>query len=208
MELTPTPRSRNARGSGDRLRDEILLAAEELLRDIPGEALTLRAVARAAGITAPSIYRHFTDRVAIMRAVAERAFDELERTLSNAAAELTGTDRLSAICGAYLAFATERPQRYRLMFGGVWNAAEPEGASASDLQERAQIGQGPFLLLVQAVEHVVAAGDSTSTDPVADATALWVGLHGIASLRQTTPLFPWPSDIEPRLVRTLARLRQ
>jgi len=207
MEPKTTPRPRNPRGTGDRLRDEILIAAEELLRDMPGEALTLRAVARAAGITAPSIYRHFIDREAIIRAVVDRAFDELERTLDLAAAGLRGGDRLSAICAAYLAFATDRPQRYRVMFGGVWNAAESDGASVGDLQERAQIGQRPFLILVEAVREVAAIGESNSTDPVADAAAVWVGLHGIASLRQTTPLFPWPSDIEKRLVHNLALLR-
>ena len=46
-------------------------------------------------------------------------------------------------------------------------------------------GAGTFALLVQAIEHCVTAGVSASTDVVADATAVWVVLHGTVS-------FPWP----------------
>ena len=64
---TPT-RTRNPRGSGTRLRDEIIDASIALIDETDDPAaLTLRGIARQAGITAPSIYRHFADLAAIHR---------------------------------------------------------------------------------------------------------------------------------------------
>lgn len=78
-------RVRNRRGQGDRLRDEIVTAAVDLL-DEAGDAgaVTLRSVARRVGIAAPSIYRHFPDQPAIMLAVVRNAFAELDEQLGAA----------------------------------------------------------------------------------------------------------------------------
>src|SRR4051812_43954541 len=114
-------RPRNRRGEGAKLRTDILDAAAALLDETGDEqAVTLRAVARKVGVSAPSIYRHFTDRQAILLALAQEAFAELADQLTLA----TGTNpvtRLRAVCAAYLDFATTRQQRYQLMFGGLWN---------------------------------------------------------------------------------------
>ena len=91
-EPPPAPRrtgarTRNRRGEGARLREDILAAATALLDELgTEEAVTLRAVARRAGITAPSIYSHFPDRQAILLAVVRDAFTELTETLREAAA--------------------------------------------------------------------------------------------------------------------------
>lgn len=59
-------RERNRRGQGTRLRAEILAGATQLLEDSGSEeAVTLRAIARQIGISAPSIYSHFPDREAL-----------------------------------------------------------------------------------------------------------------------------------------------
>jgi AcrR family transcriptional regulator len=65
MEAAPRSRVRNPWGQGAHLRKEIVAAAAELLEETRGEgAVTLRSVARRGGITAPSIYRHFSDQPA------------------------------------------------------------------------------------------------------------------------------------------------
>src|SRR3954469_24853831 len=115
-DTTATPtRARNRRGEGARLRADIVAAAVDLLDETGDEqAVTLRAVARKVGISAPSIYRHFPDRQAILLALAQETFAELADQLS----EATGTDpvtRLRAVCAAYLDFAATRPQHYRMM---------------------------------------------------------------------------------------------
>src|SRR4051812_11305000 len=86
-EATVAGRARNRRGEGSRLRDEIVDAAVGLLDETGDErVLTLRSIARQAGIAAPSIYRHFPDQPAIMLAVVRAAFDELNETLRAAVA--------------------------------------------------------------------------------------------------------------------------
>ena len=81
----PAPRRpRSARGQGARLAEDIVTAALELIEQHgSAEAVTLRAVARQAGIAAPSIYPHFADRDAILLAVVVRVFDELAAAASS-----------------------------------------------------------------------------------------------------------------------------
>ena len=71
------PRARNARGEGERLRDEILAAAIKVLSTIgPEDPFTLRAVAKEAKIAPPSVYIHFADRNVLLLAVLEKLIGE------------------------------------------------------------------------------------------------------------------------------------
>ena len=75
-------RHRNPRGQGARLTEDIVAGALALIeRTGSAEAVTLRAVAREAGIAAPSIYAHFPDRDAVLMAVVARIFDELTQAI-------------------------------------------------------------------------------------------------------------------------------
>jgi AcrR family transcriptional regulator len=204
----PRPRERNRRGEGGRLRADIVAAATALLDETGAEqSVTLRAVARRAGITAPAIYGHFADREAILLAVVQQAFAELGDALAGADGSPGGpAAQLRAVAEAYLDFAATRPQRYRVMFGGVWNAGaalESASVTPADLYE---LGQDALAVLLDALRACVAAGCSTSDDPAADAVALWLGLHGLAHQRAVTAAFPWPADIAARLVDSLAHL--
>lgn len=205
-EQTAT-RTRNRRGEGARLRDEIVAAAVDLLDETGEEsAITLRSVARRAGIAAPSIYRHFPDQPAIMLAVVRNAFAELDHRLRAARDDAADSPRarLLAVCYGYLEFARTRPGRYRAMFAGVWI---PDLTAASvTAADMATLGQETLGLLTGAVEDCVAAGCATSTDVAADTVALWLGLHGLAHQRMVSPSFPWPPDIADRVIVTLARL--
>lgn len=203
-------RERNRRGEGGRLRGDILRAASALLDETGDEqAVTLRAVARRVGISAPSIYAHFPDRQAILVAIVREAFAELRAELL-AAEERAGEDpaaRLRAACAAYLDFSTTQSQRYRVMFGGLWNGTEALRSGAITEAEAAELGSDNLQVLVAGVEACVEAGRSASADPFADAVALWVALHGLAHQRAVAPLFPWPEGIAADLVDRLARLR-
>ncbi|MFI1918039.1 TetR/AcrR family transcriptional regulator [Nocardia sp. NPDC020380] len=204
-EAATNVRARNPRGEGARLRDEIVAAAVELLDETGEEsAITLRSVARRAGIAAPSIYRHFPDQPAIMLAVVQDAFAELNEELAEAvrAHGDSPRGRLLAVCYGYLDFARARPGRYRTMFGGIW-APDLKDASVTE-NDLAILGQTSLQLLADALEDCVAAGEATSTDPAADAVALWLGLHGLAHQQAVAPNFPWPPDISERLITALA----
>ena len=204
-----SPRQPNRRGEGVRLRSEILAAAAKIL-DATGDenAVTLRAVARAAGISAPSIYAHFPNRQAILLAVVEDAFSELTDHLRAAAdPEADVTAQLLATCDAYLAYATRQPQRYRIMFGGVWSAAAAISTSAITAADVADLGQNALHVLRTRLRACIDAGTSTSTNAEDDAVALWLGLHGLAHQRAVSTAFPWPSDIAERVIGPLAQLR-
>ncbi len=64
-----------------------------------------------------------------------------------------------------------------------------------------EFGAETFALLVDGLEECVEAGRSTSTDVVADSTAVWVAMHGTVSLQVALPGFPWPEA--GRFVREL-----
>ncbi|MEV4048913.1 TetR/AcrR family transcriptional regulator [Streptomyces sp. NPDC049744] len=203
----PRTRTRNRRGEGGRLREEIIVAAAALLDETGDQhAVTLRSVARRAGIATPSIYPHFPDQPAIMLAVVRREFAGLERRLASVVQEAGDNPRrrLLAVCGTYLDFAEQHPQRYRTMFGGLWTPTLGDNSlSETDLT---LLGAQSMLILVEALGACAAAGMTTSDDVPADATALWVGLHGLAHQRIVSPSYPWPKDISERVILSLARL--
>jgi AcrR family transcriptional regulator len=182
-------RERNRRGEGSKLRTEILDAATTLLEETGTEqAITLRAIARGIGISAPSIYAHFPDRDAIVSAIVDDGFRELSATIQRAVdLETDAVRQLRAGCAAYLSFAAERPHRYRVVF-------ECSDVVDADLSKPLpQVRADAFGLLVAAVQRCVDAGASASTDPFGDAVAIWVALHGYATLRPALPAFPWPA---------------
>ena len=76
VQTAPSPaRRRNRRGEGDRLREEIITAASQMIAETGDDtALTLRGVARRLGIAAPSIYRYFPDVDQLKMVVVQRAF--------------------------------------------------------------------------------------------------------------------------------------
>lgn len=192
----PGGRTRNRRGEGALLRDEIVAAAERILeREGNEEALTLRSVAREAGISAPSIYSHFADRDAILDVVLDTAFERLRQLVLDAAGEHTDpVARLLAGCHAYVDFGMREPYRYRVLFGRQ-RADRPVIASARHIDEVPEIWRrrlDAFTVLVNALDACVKAGRSASTDPFADAAILWTSLHGTVVMRQFVAGFPHP----------------
>jgi len=91
-------------------------AARQLL-DMEGtEAVTMRRVADAAGITAMAIYRHFPDRAGLLNAVADRGFVELAAQLASKRFSGDIEKRLTKMGEIYLDHALENPRLFELMF--------------------------------------------------------------------------------------------
>jgi AcrR family transcriptional regulator len=215
-------RPRNARGQGARLTEEIVSGALALIdRTGSEEAVTLRAVAREVGIAAPSIYPHFPDREAIIMAVVVRLFNELTAAIEQGvqSAGDDPADRLVGGCEGYVAYGLEHPARYGVLFTDRVRGGHGERRAARDYCEPVQLdpdgqpvlefGAESFAQLVRSIDDCVRAGVSASTDVVADATAVWVALHGAVALRTALPGFPWPDPdgFVRGLVLSLARLR-
>lgn len=90
--------------------NEIIAAGRELLDDGGPAGLTMQAVATRVGVRAPSLYKRFRDRDALVSAVAASAVDDLGARLDAA-----GSD-LPRLADAYRAFAHEHPEAFRLIF--------------------------------------------------------------------------------------------
>ncbi|WP_371101802.1 TetR/AcrR family transcriptional regulator [Streptomyces sp. PU_AKi4] len=197
-------RPRNRRGEGARLREEIVRAATALIvRAGSEQAVTLRSVAREIGIAAPSIYAHFSSRDAIVQAVVEEAIAQLHQSITAAVtAHEDPVEGLLAGCAAYVEFGISEPARYRVLF-----ETPPSKPDSSGLDTAENSGLNAFRTLVDNLHACVSAGRSTSTDPFADAVALWTALHGQVSLRAALPDFPWPpTDTVEQMVLRLGRI--
>lgn len=196
----PPGRGRNRRGEGDRLREEIITAASQMIGEADDDsALTLRGVARRVGIAAPSIYRHFADVDELKMAVVRRSFAEFGRARDAAASE--GDDpaaRLLARCRAYLRFAVANPGPYRYLF----SQHAPTGDPA-----RPPVDLPVFQALAESISRCQQAGLArVGDDPRWLAAQVWAALHGLVLLRLNAPGFPWPGPLEEMADQAVARL--
>src|SRR4030088_386106 len=99
------------------LRTALLRAAMELLEESGETALSLRAVARRAGVSPAAPYRHYADREALVSAVAAVGYRELAERLAVAHPSPSTPEQLASVAIAYVQFALERPALFRIMFG-------------------------------------------------------------------------------------------
>lgn len=178
-------RQRNPRGQGERLREDIIEAASRLLADPAAPPLSLRAVARAVGVAATSVYLHFDDVESLVRAVASRRFTELIAAQDDVTGQLTDPcEQLRAAALMYCEFGLEHPGHYQVTF----SSPLPVGA---DMAWEQMPGKAAWDHLVTGVAPCIGRA---ADDPESSRTALllWQQLHGIVSLRITRPRFPWP----------------
>ena len=193
-----TERRRPARrGQGERLRDEIVEAASQMLAKSGDlSELSLRAVARAVGIATTSIYLHFQNIDELVLAVKIRYFADFGAAL-HSAAEAAGSDPLArarARAHAYVEFGLTEPGRYFVMF------------TSETLP--AHMLPGVLYLGVEVFEEVraeVAAVLRPEEDANLRAIHFWTALHGIVTLRSLRPNFPWP-DLEAQIDDLIAQL--
>jgi AcrR family transcriptional regulator len=190
-------RRRASRGSGEELHGEIVEATKRLLADsASADAVSIRAVADAVGVTPPSIYLHFADKDALLSAVVVAVFAELDAAML-AAAE--GVDspmaRLCAYGQAYVGFAVEHPEHYRI--------AAMDPCPRTDQQALDEVlADSAFNHMRAAVTECIDAGYFAGGDPLALTLDLWTAAHGLASLMIAKPYLPW-GDLETVANRVL-----
>jgi AcrR family transcriptional regulator len=134
-----------------------------------GEAeLSLRAVARRAGVSPAAPYRHYDDREALVSAVAAVGYRELAERLAAAHPSPSTPDELASAAVAYVQFALERPALFRIMFGQPCDR---------DSDERVAATAAVSLYVRGIVERTFPQADSEAL-----ATAVWALVHGLAFL--------------------------
>jgi AcrR family transcriptional regulator len=191
----PARRQRNARGEGERLRAELLEAAANLMAtngDI--ESISLRAVAREAGVSATAVYRHFDDHHDLLRESVEYCWTSFRQALTDSRLDVTDPfDVLQALRSAYVQFALDHPGQYRVMFS---NRMQPDGESAT-------IGLAAYQLLVDSVADILhVLGDDR--DPYFVAAQLHTWLHGVVDLWSNHPDVSWPGA--DRLIESMTEV--
>ncbi|MGQ4618491.1 WHG domain-containing protein [Nocardia sp. R7R-8] len=187
-------RPRSPRGTGAQLREEILRATADLLtRSGHAEAVSIRAVSKLVGVSPPSIYRHFTDKDELIAAVVAQAFEDLADAM-RAAADPAASPlaQLHDQGMAYVRFALEHPEQYRLA------TAPTETAGAVDQV----LTSGAFQSFAATVRKCMDEGTIASRDPLPIVLELWSVGHGIASLLLAKPFLPW-GDVEATAARVL-----
>ena len=100
----------------DELRAKILDAARELFVTHGVEAVSMRKVAEKIGYTATTLYNHFEDKDALLRALCDADFGTLHESFARIGRIADPIDRLRKLGQAYIEFSLQYPSHYRLMF--------------------------------------------------------------------------------------------
>jgi AcrR family transcriptional regulator len=173
------PRRPNARGQGERLREEIISAAVRMLGDLADdEALSLRAVARAVSVSPTSVYLYFPDRDTLVAAAMRRCHAEMIQAADDAeAAHQDPALALRARILAQSAWVQEHPGLHKVMHQSKVGMPFKEAA---------------FTRTTAAVQRCMDAGAAPPGDAAAVALDLRTAVTGMLSLRINEPELPWP----------------
>jgi AcrR family transcriptional regulator len=210
-------RLRSRRGEGERLREEILDVAEQLLFETAdAEAVSIRAIGQRVGVTAPSIYRHFPDKETLIREVCRRGFDRLDEVMVLRSSQVEDPlEKIHAMAIGYADFALGNPGQYRVLLMSP-NIEHHHESPATLTESPATLTESPathtppsiqavldqrgdshtemagIQMLCDAVTEAMDRGRLRRNDPLELALLLWAAVHGIVSLRLADPAMPWP----------------
>ena len=168
----------------------------------PASQLSLRTVAKEAGVAAPSLYRQFDDASAMLREVERECWRQLGVEMSTAAEKVKESPpilRLQEQLGAYVRYAMQRPSRYQLLFA-------TQLSSDADFDGPVRPAYRPVLETIES--HVLSGGRIPTADTVS-AAILTVSLaHGRIALAHLAPARPGNSAplVEDFVRQTLGRL--
>ncbi len=161
------------------LRNTLLENAEKLMSERGIAGLTLRELAERSNVSRQAPYHHFSSKHALLCAVAERSFDDLNNLLDQAGINDATSiqERLKDYVIAYVRYAAENPEKYELMFGAVTWRNEP----SPELTEK---GHATFRRYTNIIRQFKEHGDMP---PYFDETRMsqitWATLHGLCKLK-------------------------
>lgn len=165
------------------LRQALVAAALALVEEVGVEAVTLRAVARRAGVSPGAPYHHFPDKVALLAEVAREGFAALAEQQERHR-EVDPGDRLEAMAADYVRFARHHPTHYAVMFLAVPDDVAGEGADALRTTARATFGN-----LVAA--HLAANPGLDEPEAVRRSLLAWALAHGAVQVGH------WMTSLDP-----------
>ncbi len=165
------------------LRSRILAASVRLIEEQGLGALSMREVARRAGVSHQAPYHHFADREAILAAVAEEGFRRLSAELEAAVARpsLAAIDRLVESGRGYVRFATSNPAHFRVMFRPELVDLEKHPSALAEAQRAFETLERLVGFAVE--ERVIEPRFAGGT-----VTLAWAFVHGLSGLVLDGPL--------------------
>lgn len=174
------------------MRREILDAARRIVHEQGIENLSMRALASAVGVHAPTIYDYFANKDAVLDALYLEGADRLHAAFAEAIAAFPpGRARLQALGRAYRRFARSDPDLFQLIFGRVAASYRPSEAVVPRAAEL-------FSVLLHEVQEAMDAGELRLADPAEVALATWSMAHGFVTLEVNGYLEkcqPLPTDV-------------
>lgn len=167
------------------LRTALIDAASDVLRETGPQGMTIREVARRAGVSHAAPYRHFRDKDELAVAVVERGFSLLNEAMQ-AAREQAGDDPLDQFAAsgeAYMQFARQYPAYYRVMFSG-------ELLSSGEKSDMAHTSAEALREIECYVRELQGMGIMREDDEMLLSIALVSTMHGFLSLLNDGRLEP------------------
>ncbi|MDG0980697.1 MAG: TetR/AcrR family transcriptional regulator [Halieaceae bacterium] len=189
------------------LREALIDSAEQAIVDQAAEAMSLRALARNAGVSQTAPYRHFSDRNTLLAAVSERGYQRLISALHSAIDSIDDDAerqvREAARC--YVQFAIDNPQLFKLMFGPL---LQP---TLTYPELHARIRECNHLVQTM-LSNGIRSGSFREDDIRYLTNTAWAGIHGLATLVIDMPdLFEQHIELERQMdisVRSLLNCMQ
>jgi AcrR family transcriptional regulator len=159
------------------LRAALLAEAATMITEGGAASVTMRALGERVGVSRTAPYRHFTDKSALLLAVAAAGFDRLNDRLQavDAAAPRSGVERIRRLGEEYVRFALENPANYRLMYGA-------EAIARAEQPELRESANRLFEQLVEVIRAQQRSGRIKRQDPQTQAYVAWSAVHGLAML--------------------------
>ncbi|MFT6490646.1 MAG: AcrR family transcriptional regulator [Parvibaculaceae bacterium] len=158
------------------LRQALVEAATQIVEEKGALALSLRAVARAAGVSQTAPYHHFQDKEALLAMVAETGFRDLAVGMEHARdPHASSGANLQALGVAYVLFATNNPERFRLMFG-------PQITDKTCHATLLEVSSVSFELINEGVAARMKDVGAPLEDLLANTMSAWSSVHGLATL--------------------------
>lgn len=185
------------------MHDDILTAARQIVKQHGYKELSMRALAKAVGVTAPTLYDYFDSKDAVLDAMYLEGTRGLQTSFEEAiASHPDGIGQLPALGHAYRQFAQANPDLFMLIFGRIdatYRPGEQQRDSAMAMKEP----------VIEAVIAAIESGQMEPCDPHMASHFMWTTVHGFVMLEINEVLEKCtPAELDMMFEQTIEMIRR